>query len=101
MEGSPRKRSVHKTGVQVKRAVGSDQLVRLKRGVYVGLRTRDGLPILTLAAIPRGEKDPEHFSVREFHMDDSALRALISKNPRFLGAIVWLAGHPERWNLRS
>jgi len=37
------------------------------------------------------------YVVRELRADDAALRALISKDHRFLGAIVWLVGHPERW----
>jgi hypothetical protein len=29
--------------------------------------------------------------------DDAALRSIISENAGFLGAIIWLVGHPERW----
>jgi hypothetical protein len=39
----------------------------------------------------------ERYIVRELHADDTALRAIIRNDPRFLGAIVWLVGHPERW----
>ena len=37
------------------------------------------------------------YAVRELRADDAALRSLIREDPRFLGAIVWLVGHPERW----
>jgi hypothetical protein len=29
--------------------------------------------------------------------DDSKLRQLVTQDPHFLGAVVWLVGHPERW----
>jgi hypothetical protein len=37
------------------------------------------------------------YTVRELKADDGELRRLIASDPRFLGAIVWLVGHPERW----
>jgi hypothetical protein len=33
----------------------------------------------------------------ELSANDASLRSLASKDPRFLGAILWLVGHPERW----
>lgn len=40
------------------------------------------------------------YAVRELHADDAALRAIIRNDQRFLGAVVWLVGHPERWGTR-
>jgi hypothetical protein len=37
------------------------------------------------------------YEARELRDDDEGLRLLIRDDPRFLGAIVWLVGHPERW----
>jgi hypothetical protein len=39
----------------------------------------------------------DRFVVQEGKADDAALRAMITGNPRFLGAIVWVIGHPSRW----
>jgi hypothetical protein len=33
----------------------------------------------------------------ELSAADAELRSLIASDPRFLGAILWLVGHPERW----
>lgn len=37
------------------------------------------------------------YEARELKADDSELRRLVQSDPNFLGAIVWLVGHPERW----
>jgi hypothetical protein len=37
------------------------------------------------------------YEIREMKADDAHLRALAEKDPRFLGAVVWVVGHPERW----
>jgi len=37
------------------------------------------------------------YVVRELRANDAELRSRIANDPRFLGAIVWLVGHPERW----
>ena len=39
----------------------------------------------------------DRYEAREMKADDAELRALAQNDPRFLGAIVWLVGHPERW----
>jgi hypothetical protein len=36
----------------------------------------------------------------ELSASDGELRALVKEDPRFLGAILWLVGHPERWGRR-
>lgn len=41
------------------------------------------------------------FVVQEGKADDTALRALVTGNPRFLGAIVWVIGHPSRWGTHT
>ena len=33
----------------------------------------------------------------EMQADDATLRGLATGDPRFMGAILWLVGHPERW----
>jgi len=42
----------------------------------------------------------DRYAVREMRAEDLALRELITADPDFLGAIVWLVGHPERWGIR-
>jgi hypothetical protein len=37
------------------------------------------------------------YELREMKADDRKLRSLIETDPRFLGAVVWVVGHPERW----
>jgi hypothetical protein len=37
------------------------------------------------------------YEVREMKLSDADLRNLAANNERFLGAVVWLVGHPERW----
>lgn len=37
------------------------------------------------------------YTVRELKANDGELRRLIVSDPRFLGAVLWLVGHPERW----
>jgi len=39
----------------------------------------------------------DRFSVQEAKADDSSLRKQITDNSRFLGAVVWVIGHPTRW----
>ena len=39
----------------------------------------------------------DRYEARETKADDAELRALAQNDPRFIGAIVWLVGHPERW----
>lgn len=41
------------------------------------------------------EAEENRFVVQEGKADDDTLRALIERNPRFLGAIVWVVGHPD------
>jgi len=43
----------------------------------------------------------DRFTVQEGKADDAALRALVTGNPRFLGAIVWVIGHPTRWGTHT
>jgi hypothetical protein len=38
-----------------------------------------------------------NYDAMELSADDAALRSLIVKDPKFLGAVLWLVGHPERW----
>lgn len=40
------------------------------------------------------------YEAREMRADDAELRALVEGNPKFLGAVLWLVGHPERWGER-
>jgi Uncharacterized protein conserved in bacteria len=37
------------------------------------------------------------YEASERRATNTELRSLIASNPRFLGAIIWLVGHPERW----
>ena len=37
----------------------------------------------------------DRFVVQEGKADDAALKAMIEHDPRFLGAIVWVVGHPD------
>jgi len=37
------------------------------------------------------------YTLQEVKADDAQLKDLISTDEHFLGAIVWLVGHPERW----
>jgi hypothetical protein len=37
------------------------------------------------------------YELRDMKADDARLRSLIQGDPRFLGAVVWVVGHPERW----
>ncbi len=37
------------------------------------------------------------YEVKEMKLSDEQLKNLIKNNDHFLGAIVWLVGHPERW----
>lgn len=37
------------------------------------------------------------YIIQEGKADDAKLRLLVTHDKRFLGAIVWLVGHPERW----
>jgi hypothetical protein len=39
----------------------------------------------------------DEYEAVERRATDAELRSLISSDPRFLGAILWLVGHPERW----
>jgi ABC-type nickel/cobalt efflux system permease component RcnA len=39
----------------------------------------------------------ETWEARELVANDERLRALVSGDPDFRGAVVWLVGHPERW----
>ena len=43
------------------------------------------------------ERGVASFEARELKANDEALRALVSGDPSFRGAVVWLVGHPERW----
>jgi len=42
----------------------------------------------------------DSYEALEISADDAALRSLIEKDPNFLGAVLWLVGHPERWGER-
>lgn len=57
-------------------------------------------PPVVVAEIERrlaaGGLDGDYEAV-ELAADDGELRRLIASEPRFLGAILWLVGHPERW----
>ena len=37
------------------------------------------------------------YEVKEMSLSDAELKKLAAGNDKFLGAIVWLVGHPERW----
>jgi len=37
------------------------------------------------------------YMVKEMKLSDEELKNLITTDDRFLGAIVWLVGHPDRW----
>ncbi len=41
----------------------------------------------------------DRYVVREMRADDAKFRLFIVNDPSFLGAIVWLVGHPESWGL--
>jgi ABC-type nickel/cobalt efflux system permease component RcnA len=43
------------------------------------------------------ERGVATFEARELKANDEALRALVTGDPSFRGAVVWLVGHPERW----
>ncbi|HNY16412.1 MAG TPA: L,D-transpeptidase family protein [Treponemataceae bacterium] len=43
------------------------------------------------------ERGIASFESRELKANDEELRALVSGDPSFRGAVVWLVGHPERW----
>jgi hypothetical protein len=57
-------------------------------------------PPVVVAELSRrmAERDlSSRYAVRELRADDALLRSLVVNDPHFLGAIVWLVGHPERW----
>lgn len=37
------------------------------------------------------------YEVKEEKLSDAELKALAKDDPKFLGAIVWIVGHPKRW----
>lgn len=39
----------------------------------------------------------DNYMVKEMKLSDVELKNLITTDDRFLGAIVWLVGHPDRW----
>jgi hypothetical protein len=57
-------------------------------------------PPVVVAMIQSWQKErklSEKYTVRELRADDKKLRTLIRNDPSFLGAIVWVVGHPKRW----
>ena len=80
--------------------------------IMAGRRNKDGSihwnnygthpPVVVRSIESRLQKDGLSgvWTVRELKADDGRLRSLIANDPSFMGAIVWLVGHPERWGER-